>query len=209
MTDAFLQMIFERLREKRCEIAPGLSDGEVGEIERRYDFRFPPDLRRFLQMGLPILGIPIDWREYGEAEVISTGSWVNWRDDSEQDIRERLDLPADGICFDIEYNNFWRDDWGRRPMNLQDAFTVARASIAAAPKLIPIFGHRFIPEEPSAEGNPVFSVIQTDIIYYGDDLASYFLNELNGPTFSVDFPDLLPDWVAKSPRSIRFWDYFV
>ena len=141
--------------------------------------------------------------------MFSTASWVDWRDDSEEEIRERLNLPAEGICFDIEYNNFWRDDWGRRPSNLQDAFTVARASIAAAPKLIPIFGRRYIPEEPSAEGNPVFSVIQTDIIYYGYDLTGYFLNELNNTYLSVDFPDLLPDCVAKSPRSIRFWDYFM
>jgi len=209
MTDAFLQFIFDQLREKRCEIAPGLSDGEVGVIERKYDLRFPPDLHRFLQMGLPVLGLPGDGRDYGEAEVISTGSWVDWRNDSEEEIRERLDLPADGICFDIEYNNFWRDDWGRRPSNLQDAFGVARESIAAAPKLIPIFGHRYIPEEPSEVGNPVFSVIQTDIIYYGYDLTGYLLNELNHTYLSVDFPDLLPDYVAKSPRSIRFWDYFV
>ena len=53
------------------------------------------------------------------------------------------------------------------------AFAVAKRAMDAAPKLVPIAGHRFIPEAPHEEGNPVFSVHQTDIIYYGRDLAEY------------------------------------
>jgi len=39
---------------------------------------------------------------------------------------------------------------------------------------IPVYSHRYLPSEPKATGNPVLSVHQTDIIYYGNDLASYF-----------------------------------
>lgn len=45
--------------------------------------------------------------------------------------------------------------------------------LKAAPRLIPICSHRYIPEEPHDAGNPVFSVMQSDVIYYGADLANY------------------------------------
>ena len=52
------------------------------------------------------------------------------------------------------------------------------------PKLIPIYSSRYIPESPKETGNPVFSVYQTDIIYYGFDLLSYFENE-----FKIKLPE--------------------
>jgi len=192
MTDAYIDMILKRLRRSGCQLAPGLTDQEVDQIEARYGFRFPPDLRRFLQKALPV-----------------SDPWVNWRDESKESIRERLDRPADGICIDIEYNNIWKEDWGPRPEDLQEAFLVARQKIVEAPTLIPIYAHRYIPDEPHAEGNPVFSVIQTDIIYYGYDLLSYFISEMGRPSFEPSrYARLLPDWAAKSPREIRLWSDF-
>ena len=136
--------------------------------------------------------------------------WVNWRDDSEATIRDWLDRPVDGICFDIEHSGFWRSDWGPRPLKLQDALQLARTKIAEAPKLIPINPGRYIPDEPHATGNPIFSVMQTDIIHYGYDLTSFFMNQWSDKSFSMDrLVRLLPDWTAKSPRPIRFWDDFV
>lgn len=69
------------------------------------------------------------------------------------------------------------DSWGAKPAALADACAIARAAIAAAPRLVPVCGHRFIPDRPSEAGNPVFSVYQTDIIYYGSNLFDYFCNE--------------------------------
>lgn len=46
----------------------------------------------------------------------------------------------------------------------------------------------------------MFSVWQADIIYYGFDLAGYFMME-----FAVS----LPDWATRAPRPIRFWDDFL
>ena len=66
-----------------------------------------------------------------------------------------------------------------------------------SPKLIPVYSHRMMPDEPQAAGNPVFSVHQTDIIYYGSDLADYLRHE-----FSL--PGREP-WPSQT-RAIRFWD---
>jgi hypothetical protein len=59
-----------------------------------------------------------------------------------------------------------------------------------------MYSHRYIANEPLAARNPVFSVHQTDIIYYGTDLADYFARE-----FGVS----RPNWAANEAREIRFW----
>ena len=160
----------------------GLTDDEFLRVEHRFGFQFPPDLRAFLSIGLPV-----------------SGRWVDWRGTDEAAIRERLEWPLEGICFDIEHNAFWLDEWGAKPSNLREAFDVARRAVAEAPVLIPICSHRYIPAAPSEPGNPVFSVYQTDIIYYGADLMDYLENE-----FSYHF-GRAQYRVAKTPRRIAFW----
>jgi hypothetical protein len=191
---AYLTLLVKKLRVWRVEFAPGLSDEEVSRVEDRYGFGFPPDLRMFLQLALPV-----------------SQSWVDWREAPEAQIRERLEEPLKGILFDIEHSGFWCCCWGARPAELSTAFEVAREHVERAPTLIPIVSHRYIPEEPHLAGNPVFSVHQTDIIHYGADLASYFPAE-----FSVTAPEVLPEysiprpsWAARKPRSIRFWDSLI
>lgn len=49
-------------------------------------------------------------------------------------------------------------------------------------------------------GNPVFSIVQTDIIYYGTDLADYLHAEFGVPRRA---------WAATDARVIRFWSDFV
>jgi len=79
-----------------------------------------------------------------------------------------------------------RRDLLRRPaqrlldgrQRLEQALDRVGQKIAEAPKLIPVYSHRFLPSEPLANGNPVLSVWQTDIIiYHGPDLESYFERE--------------------------------
>ena len=57
----------------------------------------------------------------------------------------------------------------------------------------------YLPERPNTAGNPVFSVYQTDIIYYGSDLWNYLENE-----FYYYFRT--PQYNLKgSIRRIEFW----
>ncbi|CAN5587082.1 hypothetical protein BH10ACI2_BH10ACI2_24380 [soil metagenome] len=164
----------------------GLSDQEVANTEDKYGFRFPPDLRELLQFGLP-----------------SGRGFVDWRNGRVEDIKYILDGPFDGICFDIEQNNFWLDEWGEKPEILVNAFAVAKTFIDKVPKLIPVYGHRYIPDSPSEAKNPIFSVVQTDIIIYGNDLESYLKIEFaksNG---------LVPDVPTMGDKFIEFWTKLV
>ena len=100
------------------------------------------------------------------------------------------------MCFDVEHNSFWLTAWGPRPDSLENAQARAREAVRSAPFLIPIFCHRYLPAWPCEAANPVFSVYQTDIIYYGFDLPSYLFAEFGVPN---PFP------VPAKPREVEFW----
>lgn len=156
--------IIARLDAANVLFRDGLTDEEIAEVEKKYDFRFPPDLRDFLQTALP------------------TGfSFPDWRSGDEVRISNMLDWPLHGIIFDVEHNNFWLSEWGVRPARIEDARTIVEEYVRQAPRLIPINGHRMIPDRPHRAGNPILSVYQTDIIYYGFDLDDYFRNEFTLP----------------------------
>jgi hypothetical protein len=164
----------------RIEFLAGLTDAEVASVEDRFGFRFPPDLREFLQTALPYGPQFPDWRT---CDVMLLSDW--------------LDRPRQGVLFDVEHNGFWLKEWGSRPDTLTDALRVTSEYVSAAPRLIPIYAHRMMPAEPHSPGNPVFSVHQTDIIYYGFDLADYFRQE-----FGLPGREQWPERI----RPIRFWE---
>jgi hypothetical protein len=91
-------------------------------------------------------------------------------------------------------------EWGERPASPDDRKEVLRSVVARAPKLIPLFNHRYLPEEPHEAGNPVFSVYQSDVIYYGTDLTDYFEREFTG-WHCRPWPDQI--------KHIRFWSDLV
>jgi hypothetical protein len=190
----YLERLIPGLRAIGIEVAPGLTDEEIVHAENKYGFQFPPDLRMLLQYAMPI-----------------SDGFVNWRADDEDAIRDMLEWPLEGMCFDIEVNSFWMASWGEKPKYLSYAFRVAKQALRKAPKLIPVCGHRYIPDEPHLSGNPMFSVYQTDIIYYGYDLADYFFNEFWHPDRRIDeeaeeqFKVPRPVWSAREPRPILFW----
>lgn len=155
--------------------AAGYSREELGRAQEEFDLVFPPDLVDLLRDRRPAKG-------------------YDWRTDQKQ-IREMLDWPLEGLLFDIEQNNFWMGAWGVIPEREAERREIATAAVRAAPKLIPLMSHRFLPADPCEAGNPVFSIYQTDIIYYGANLDHYFANEFGAWTWLDD----------AAYRYIRFW----
>ena len=167
------------MRGRNIDFAPGLTAQQIDAAESAHAFSFPPDLRAFLEYALPI-----------------DGRFPDWRDPTSEFIQDRLSWPADSMCFDLEHNSFWLPSWGKKPDTLEAAQTRARTAVRAAPLLIPIYAHRYLPATPCEACNPVFSVYQTDIIFYGLDLPSYLFAEFGVPN---PFP------VPETPREIEFW----
>ena len=168
------------LRAAGAKLEPGLTDAELSAAEKRCGVRFPSDLRELLSAALPT----------GER-------FPNWRRTAAPELAQALAWPFDGIAFDIEHNAFWWPAWGPRPEALADAIDLARRHVAEAPKLVPVYGHRYLPAVPVAAGNPVLSVYQTDVIYYGRDLHAYIAHE-----FGLTGYD---EAVTPAPRPVPFW----
>lgn len=184
MNDNYIDLVVDSLKGKGILLDKGLTDSEVREIEGQYQFQFPPDLKLFLQTILPL-----------------SKEFVNWRKISEKEMLSKLNLPYEGICFDVEYNNFWMDDFGPKPKNLQEAFKAIKEFLNKVPKLIPLYSHRYMPCYPYEEGNPVFSVHQTDIICYGSDLFNYFENEFHNLSIESVY--------SREIKQIPFWSKFI
>lgn len=85
----------------------------------------------------------------------------------------------------------------RSPAASSQAEATAREMLRSVPTMVPIFVHRDLPAAPAPESPPVFSIYQTDVIYYGDDLVDYVAHE-----FQV--PPLHPSPVV-GPRRVPFW----
>ncbi|MBF0658679.1 hypothetical protein IPZ60_08025 [Psychrobacter sp. NG25] len=178
--------IIRKLKAKKVKFEHGLSDEEVQQIENKFNLRFTPDLQYFLQKELPISNGFVNWRLGLQSKIEA------------MDIRKRIDWPFSGIVFDIEHNAFWMEEWGEKSNDLNKNIMVAEIYYETYPKIIPIYSHRYIPSEPHKTGNPVFSIYQTDIIYYGYDLAHYFAHE-----FRFELSDKFP--IIDAPNHIDFW----
>lgn len=183
MSPEYLEQLRKTLVSKGIELDPGLSDEEIDRIESDFGFRFPPDYRAVLQAMLPV-----------------SEGFPNWRSGNTGELIEWLDSPAEGIAFEVEENDFWLPQWGERPEEVDDAIEEARRLVSAAPVLIPVFSHRFIPARPADAGNPVFSVVDADVICYGADLQAYFHEEFDAP---------MEDQEARVPKKIEFWSELV
>jgi len=163
-----VELAVDSLRSVGVELREGMSESQLAETERKFGFTFSPDHREFLSLVTPV----------GEG-------WWNWRVDSEPSLRAQLEWPIEGSLYDVEHNGFWLTAWGEVPEDRESALAVAEREIRAWPALIPIWGHRFMPAAPLGRGAPVFSVFQTDVIYYGDNLLDYFHREFAGPADST------------------------
>ncbi len=144
-------------------IEPGLSDDEFARVESTFGVEFGDDHRAFLAAGLPV-----------------GGSWPDWRSEGRRSLAKRLQLPLEGVLFAVEWAEFWHDGWGRRPAKMKDALRSARYQLERAPQLVPVYSHHYLPDGRASLGHAVLSVVQTDVVVYGTDLAHYIDNEFGG-----------------------------
>ncbi|MDN3239301.1 hypothetical protein [Glycomyces tritici] len=164
----------------RFGILPGLTDAEFARIEGEFGIEFADDHRAFLAAGMPM----------------GPGGWPDWRAGDPKALRRRLEWPVEGLLFDVEHCGFWVEDWGERPGTTADALAVAGRHLAAVPKMIPVYSHRYLPSGRGNWGHPVLSVHQSDIIVYGVDLLDYV-----GREFAPEQAGAGPD--AQS--AVPFW----
>jgi hypothetical protein len=181
-----LDQIKAGLERAGVSFSPGLTPIEFRAAEARYGFEFPPDLRSFLGLAMPVGGKFPDWRDLDSVALADAFAW-----------------PLEGLWFDVKQNSLWLREWGSKPADDASAYKRLSELVQAAPKLIPIQGHRYLPCRPVETGNPVLSVYQSDIIYYGLNLEDYFRNE-----YSYQFGRQGYE-ISEEPKPIEFWASFL
>ena len=155
--------LVKMLEMKGIEFEEGLTDKEIAYIEKIYSITFPKQLKDFIKIKLPVSNGFYNWRDFTEANI--------------EKIKSVINAPMEGLLFDIEYNGFWVENWGGEvDNNIETRKSVFLEKYYKAPKLIPIYGHRYMPDI-NAKNIPILSVMQSDIIIYGENLEDYFKRE--------------------------------
>ena len=159
-----LENIISELKKNGYTIKSGLSEKDINEVEKFYDISFNIDHKEFLKIGLVI----------GD----NFYNWVDFSPENCNKIREMLNWPLEGLLFDIEHNNFWYEEIEINSNLLVEKIDSFKSWYNKnVPKLIPIYSHRYMCSEPKKSGVPVYSVYQTDIIYYGMNIVDYLIAE--------------------------------
>lgn len=171
VTDCFPCSIIDELRTAGIVFLPGMTEAAIAEIEKVYGFRFPHALRRFYRLGLPTgKGFP-DWSDLSGENIAAIKEW--------------MEAPLRRLRMDRE-NGFRLPAWEARGFD---------AALAEAPRLIPIYSHRYLPLTEGMEDPPVLSTVGADTICYSANLEDYLRREfLGGGAPSEPIPVDIPFW---------------
>jgi len=175
--------IIARLEEKGVSFESGMSQKDILETEEYYGISFPVEMKEFFVSGLPV-----------------SSGFYNWRNTSSENtslIRRALKMPIEGLKSDLRNGDFWCENWGLKPERNEDAIEILLTQYKRAPKMIPVYAHRYMPFIPGSDNIPVFSIMQSDIIYYGTDLVSYLEIEFGFKQYN--------DILQAGFRQIEFW----
>lgn len=161
-------------------LEPGLTYKELRMVEKIYNINFPKSFRKFLRGCLPVSKGFYNWRDFSDENVAK--------------IKAVMARPGEAV-FESVRDIYWCDAWGEKPNTDEETIQRILEKLEDAPKLIPIYGHRYMPAE--GKNPPVLSVYDLDMIYYGKDLYDYFMVEFGGKKQqSIEF---------KSIPEVTFW----
>lgn len=172
----------------------GLDDATISAIEQRNGFGFGPQHRLFLQTlhstTPPMLGA--DYSGGSGLALHDRPGFYDWQQQADE-LSEQMAGVLEWLGEEIVEQEVWRPEWGPQPAGAGDRSARVTELIDAAPKLVPIYGHRYV----VAGYDVVLSVYGLDTIVYGSDLRDYLLHELQDVLHldrdSVDAPQL-PFW---------------
>lgn len=175
------EKIFEQLKKKGIEFERGLSKEEICEIEEMYDLQFTNEWKEIYSILLPVSRGFYNWRNKNAENVVK--------------IREAINSPISYILEEI-WDVEWSEEWGKEPEIQSEREAAIKERIEKAPKLIPIYDHRYL-ASVDKEPNPIFSISGLDIIYYGENLISYYEIEFGMKKRSeMQYKNILP---------VEFW----
>lgn len=177
--------IIGMMKKKKYEFLPGLTPGQISTVQRAYGFLFPTSLADFYSCGLPKAQSPLadfpDWKHLDPQSI--------------SDVHKRICAPVENLRAAVR-DGFWLDVWGGRPEKNEDVLAIFDSLAEKAPKLIPVYGHRYIPVIEGINDPPVISAVGQDIIYYGCNLIDYLRREFLGKKGAIERENItrIPFW---------------
>ena len=147
---------YELLKKRSVLFSQGMSLKEIEETERIYSIVFPREIKRAYMFALPISHGFYNWRERKEEYVNHVKKVIN---------RPLIELVEDADYID------WNETWGEELYGDEKKEYIKRR-MKLAPKLIPVFSHRYAISGDMNE-SPVFSINGSDIICYGKNYLQY------------------------------------
>jgi len=172
----------------RCDqIDPGLTTEELKEVEQKYGFAFPPDVRDFLQVGLPLGCGWHDWRHMIKVT------------ESEQDTVSQIQTLH---CIP------WRVRYSKdRQWDENESLAKAQDLASRVYPMIPLCQHRCIPSVPHECGLPILSMHGCyDNLCHSRNLWTW-LEEM----MEEDAPAVIPQrWKDKTVPvyEVPFWQHW-
>lgn len=165
------------LKAKKITFENGLTFDEIVQIEKIYEIVFPKSLRDFLMTALPVSKGFYNWRNRDRGNIEYIKNMIN------QPISYINDMPEEV---------YWCEDWGEEPEDEDNFKSEVKKRLRTAPKLVPIFSHRYMPSISNVNP-PIISVHGVDIIYYGKDIEEYFKVEFGEKDQStIEFKNIAP-----------------
>lgn len=151
------EQLINKLESKGVEFEIGLSNDEIKRIEEVFNIEFPKELKELYKIALPISKGFYNWRNFNDGNI--------------KFIKEVIKRPIKDI-YELVDEVYWCEKWGEEPNNELEKVGIIRSLLKKAPKLIPIYAHRYMPQV-NMKNIPIFSIHDTDIICYGENLTSY------------------------------------
>lgn len=171
--------IIRQMKEQGILFLEGVSDGQLDQVQERYDIVFPEQLRQFYRLGMPV-----------------SAGFINWLDDSSvnvKQIKRKMRAPVRGFLAAVELEEIWPRAWGERPFSEEQALSIAGERLNRAAGLIPLYSHRYMACLENSGDSPVLSVYGGDIIYYGSNLSNWLQIEFCGLPHKTIFESELPE----------------
>lgn len=176
------QEIIDKMKKKDVIFSSGLNETDLRKIQQIYEIMLPQELIEFYSLALPVSMGFYNWKDFSLSNI--------------EHIKSAIKRPENDLI-ELVDEIYWCDDWGEEPLDENEKAEIINDLLKKAPKLIPIFKHRYLPFYADNKSNPVFSIHGTDVIYYGDGLLSYLQIEFGLKNYNeIDYSMIphVPFW---------------
>lgn len=133
-TEAEILRTIEKMQDRGVEFSEGLTEQSLSKIESQLQGGIPQDLRLLLSKAVPI---------YAPGDE-SKDIFPRWDCNIDDTIQNSQKFVKDLMAADIETEGYWNSLFGKQPIDKNLALKHALEYLDECPKLIPIYGHRYM-----------------------------------------------------------------